>query len=274
LGKASVDVSACSRQRFAPMTHRQIIRELVACDQAHLAYVLRPAPGPTLTLIPGSFCDSSDWDGVAASLPDHISEVIIELRGHGHSWPPPRRGSVEQFARDVLLVVDHLHIERFFVGGHSIGGMVALQIAALRPHAVKGVISVEGWTSHRAARDAFGGDMDSTLSPAQREWRAACSKSVTANWTKEQVNAFARIWTEWDGYPFLATTDIPILELWGDRGRPRPALDKLRIPPRPNIQVCWVENASHFLPVERPNEVAAAIADFIRRIEIAESPSA
>ncbi len=250
------------------MSQRHTIRGRVARDEVHLAYVLRPGPGPTLILIPGSFSDSSAWDAVGASLPDHISQVIIELRGHGHSWPPPRDGSVEQFAQDVLRVADDLRLERFFVGGHSIGGMVALEVANLRPHAVRGVISIEGWTSHHA-RDAFPGDGDHTLSLAQRARKAAARRSVTARWTEDQIKAFGKIWREWDGYHFLATTDIPILEVWGDRGRPRPTLDKLRIPARPNIEVRWIENASHSLPLERPKELAEVIAAFIWRIETA-----
>ena len=254
------------------MTHRQPIRRRVPLDEGHLGYLMRPAPGPTLILIPGSFSDSTAWDDVVAALPNDISQIIIELRGHGDSWPPAREGSIEQFARDVLLVVDDLHLECFFIGGHSIGGMVALQVASVRPRAVKGVISIEGWTSHHAARDAFAGDIDSTLSPDLRARKAAHRAAVTARWTQAQIEAFARIWTRWDGYPFLAATDVPILQLWGDRGRPKPTLDKLRIPARPNIQVRWVENASHSLPLERPLELAEVIAAFIHGIETGAAP--
>jgi len=249
------------------MTHRQTLRRRVPLDEGHLSYVVRPAPGPTLILIPGSFSDSTAWDEVAAALPNHISQIILELRGHGDSWPPAREGSIEQFAGDILLVVDDLHLERFFIGGHSIGGMVALQVACVRPGAVKGVISIEGWTSHHAAREAFAGDMDSTLSPDRRARKAARRAAVTARWTQAQIEAFAKIWTRWDGYPFLAATDVPILHLSGDRGRLKPTLNKLRIPARSNIQVRWLENASHSLPVERPKELAEAIAAFIHSIE-------
>jgi pimeloyl-ACP methyl ester carboxylesterase len=249
------------------MTHRQTIRRRVPLDEGHLGYLVRPAPGPTLILIPGSFSDSTAWDDVAAALPNNISQIIIELPGHGDSWPPAREGSIERFARDVLLVVDDLDLERFFIGGHSIGGMVALQVASLRPGAVRGVISIEGWTSHQAARDAFAGDMDSTLSPDQRARKAGHRAAVTARWTQAQIEAFAKIWTHWDGYAFLAATDVPILQFWGDRGRPKPTLDRLRIPARPNIEVRWAENASHSLPLERPKELAEAIAAFIHNVE-------
>jgi pimeloyl-ACP methyl ester carboxylesterase len=93
--------------------------------------------------------------------------------------------------------------------------------------------------------------------------------SVTARWSEDQIQAFGKIWRQWDGCPFLATTDLPILEVWGDRGRPRPTLDELRIPARPNIEVRWIENAPHWLPLERAKELADMIAAFIRRIEVA-----
>jgi pimeloyl-ACP methyl ester carboxylesterase len=96
---------------------------------------------------------------------------------------------------------------------------------------------------------------------------------VTARWTQEQIAAFGRIWKAWDGCDFLAATHLPILELWGDRGRPRPTLDKLRVPARPNIEVRWIENASHSLPLQCPKELAGAIAAFIRRVETSRPPN-
>jgi len=249
------------------VTRDEFIRKQTALDEGHLSYVVRPGRGPTLILIPGSFSDCRQWDEVVRLLGDGPALVIVELRGHGGSWPPPEDGSIEQFARDVLRVADELGLERFYVGGHSIGGMVALQVGALQPARTLGVISVEGWTHHHAAQEAFGGEMSNTLSPQQNARRAASRERVTARWSEEQVTAFAQIWKRWDGSDFLATTDLPVLEVWGDRGRERPGLDKLHIPERANIEMRWVANASHTLPLERPAEVAEAIGGFIERVE-------
>ena len=56
---------------------------------------------------------------------------------------------------------------------------------------------------------------------------------------------------------------IPVLEVWGDRNRPRPSRRQRRIPERPNIQLQWMAGASHSLPLERPQEVAEAINRFV-----------
>lgn len=244
-----------------------MVRRRIRLVEGHLSCVLRPAAGPTLVLIPGSFSSAAAWDEVAAGLPPDISLVIVELRGHGDSWPPPPPGaSMEDLAADVLVAADALGLERFFIGGHSIGGMVAIEVARMRPAAVRGVISVEGWTSHEA-REAFPGDISSTLSPELRARKAARRVADTARWTQQQIADFASIWTRWDGYDFLAATDLPILEIWGDRGRPAPSLAAARIPDRPNIEVVWMANASHSLPLERPRELAAAMAGFIGRVQ-------
>jgi len=41
----------------------------------------------------------------------------------------------------------------------------------------------------------------------------------------------------------------------------------MQIPERANIDVAWVAGASHFLPLERPDETAAAANAFVRKVE-------
>jgi len=239
-------------------------RELFT-DEGHLNVLRRARPGPTAVLVPGSFQSAAQWDGVVARLGEDLDLVIVELRGHGESWPPPRNGSIEQFAGDVLVAVDTLGIERFHVGGHSIGGMVALEVARQREAEVKGVLLVEGWTNHQAADDAFDGTMTNTLSGAQQVRLEESRRRATSRWSLDARQAFATIWRAWDGHDFLCRTDLPILEIYGDRGRPQPPQTALHIPERPNIELRWIEGASHALPFERPAEVARAFMEFIAR---------
>ena len=52
----------------------------------------------------------------------------------------------------------------WFAGGHSIGGMIAIELAGQRPLELDGVISIEGWTHHEVLSQAFSGQVDATLS--------------------------------------------------------------------------------------------------------------
>ena len=69
------------------------------------------------------------------------------------------------------------------------------------------------------------------------------------------------------GPEFLQGTTLPILELYGDRGKKPASREQLYLPNRQNITLRWIENASHKLPLEEPDMVAAAIMEFITQIE-------
>ena len=243
------------------------VRRNVSIDTGHISYLVRSRPGPTLILIPGSFSDSLAFMDVINGMDDQLQIIVQEVRGHGGSWPPPRRGSIEQFAEDVLRVVDDLKLESFYVGGHSIGGMIALEVGRLRPAKLKGIISIEGWTSHHVVPNAFRGLTGNTMTTEHKEKNARLRSHVLDSWSQEEVDEFRLYWRRWDGFDFLSATDLPILEIYGDRGREKPVREKLRIPDRPNITLHWIEDVSHNMHLEAPDEIARVTDDFIAHCE-------
>ncbi|HYF38636.1 MAG TPA: alpha/beta hydrolase, partial [Gemmatimonadales bacterium] len=70
--------------------------------------------------------------------------IAMDLRGHGRS-EPPRDGnySFAGMAADVQAVVADLHIPRFVLVGHSLGGGVALTYAGLHPDRVAGLLLLD-----------------------------------------------------------------------------------------------------------------------------------
>ncbi|MCY3912005.1 MAG: alpha/beta hydrolase [Chloroflexi bacterium] len=241
------------------------VQRTIEAPGATLSHYEREGRGPPLVLIPGSFNAAGALKDIINHLDAAQHVVVVELRGHGGSWPPPVNGSIELFAQDVLQVLDRLRLGPCFVGGHSIGGMIAIEIARVRPQIVDGVISIEGWTDHHAQRDAFRDDTMSTLSAEQLEQREQLRHEVLHRWTDRQRLDFAAIWRTWDGFDVLRRTDLPILELYGDRGREPATHEQLHIPRRDNIELRWLPGASHSLPLECPCEVARLIDDFMRR---------
>ena len=242
-------------------------RDQIQTEEGIVSFLFRQRKGPALILIPGSFTDSRQWEPLLAWLDADITLVLVELRGHGKSWPPPASGSIEQFASDVLRIADRRKLRRFYTGGHSIGGMIALEMGRKWPKRIRGIISIEGWTNYHAMYDAFGAaNGPPPVSASQARYQAE-RKRATGGWTDAQRKAFGKIWRSWDGSEFLRTTTLPILEVYGDRGRPKPALDLLQIPNRATIEVQWIAGATHLVPFEKPQELANAMTDFIRRTE-------
>ncbi len=240
-------------------------RRTIDLPGRRVSCLLRPGT-PRLVLLHGSHQDSRQWAGVIENLRQDLGLVIVELAGHGQSAGLPVDLSIERLAADVFEVLDACGPGEVFVGGHSLGGMVALEMGRSRPGRIKGIISVEGWTNHHAAREAFSERMYDTLTPPQRALQEDLRRQATGHLSDEQRQAISSIWRCWDGWDFLQATDLAILECWGDRGGPRPSLSQLHIPARANIEVRWFANASHNLPLERPAELAQAMTAFLASV--------
>src|SRR5262249_30129319 len=75
-------------------------------DGGHVACAHRPGNGATIVLIPGTFGDAGVFAAISKYLDKSLNLIVIETRGIGHSWPPPARGSIEQCARDTIMILD------------------------------------------------------------------------------------------------------------------------------------------------------------------------
>ena len=228
---------------------------------------LRSGNGPTLVLIPGTWGPAAHFEEAAKDLDPDLNLILLEVPGQGDNWPPPKNATMGMLTEYAYAALEHLGVERFYLGGHSLGGMMSVEMLRICPDRLLGIIPIEGWTHHSVAEDAFHGAVTSTLNDEQMARREDIRRQVLDRWDEDERLEFAKIWRRWDGYELLATTDVPVLEIWGDRGAPIPSLKDMKIPHRPNIDIHWVNGASHSLLMEAPGEVAAAINRFIARIE-------
>lgn len=84
------------------------------------------------------------WESAGQSLAKEGFRVVRpDLRGHGESPAPEEASTMARCAEDVLALCDQLGIRRFVLGGFSLGGYVAFQIAATAPDRVVGLLLVD-----------------------------------------------------------------------------------------------------------------------------------
>jgi pimeloyl-ACP methyl ester carboxylesterase len=69
--------------------------------------------------------------------------VALDLRGHGES-SAPAEVTLEDFAADVIAVLDAAGLASAVLCGHSMAGVVALKVAVARSELVRGVAMVDG----------------------------------------------------------------------------------------------------------------------------------
>nr|WP_090578940.1 alpha/beta hydrolase [Paenibacillus sp. OV219] len=85
---------------------------------------------PDIVLLHG-FCGSSAyWEEIVPALEQHGRVIVPDLRGHGRSSAPDESPyAMEQFAEDLLALLNELNIERICLFGHSLGGYISLAFA-------------------------------------------------------------------------------------------------------------------------------------------------
>jgi 3-oxoadipate enol-lactonase len=100
-------------------------------DGFDMYYERHGSQGEALVLVHGYTGDVSDWrHQVAAFAPSH-RVLVMDHRGHGRSGAPAERSSytVSRMADDVEALVGSVGFDRYHLVGHSLGGMVAQELA-------------------------------------------------------------------------------------------------------------------------------------------------
>lgn len=98
---------------------------------------------PPAVLIHGWCCDHA----YLAPQFDHLRTdhrvIALDLRGHGRSDKPQQPYTIPGFAEDVDWLLGELAVSGAVLIGHSMGGMVALEVAARYPHRAAAVIAID-----------------------------------------------------------------------------------------------------------------------------------
>jgi pimeloyl-ACP methyl ester carboxylesterase len=114
-----------------------------------LAYE-RAGSGPTLVLLHGLGHRRQGWTAVRDKLTPYRDVISVDLPGHGQS--PPLRTSgqhpVEAIAEQTATLLSELGISRPHLAGNSLGGTIALTLAAQARAASVTVLSPAGFPGH------------------------------------------------------------------------------------------------------------------------------
>ena len=228
------------------------------------SYLDTGGTGSALIFLHGTGCEASDWEPVIERLPPSVRCVALDFRGHGKSAVPTAPFALADLAEDALRLADLLGIEEFVLAGHSLGGMAATA-AARRSKRLRGLALFEGWTRLGAGGSAF--DEGRFYGSLPKRAVAEIQRKSQETRRRFQPEIWRRFWNSveaFDGYDILQSAEMPVLEAYGGMGRNASTREKLRVPPNPHIRWQWISGAGHYLPHERPAEVAEAAASVWR----------
>lgn len=101
--------------------------------------------GPvTCIFIHGTAEGSYAWDDFANDIAPFFRVLLIDLRGHGASdWHPDGRYHIDDYVADAEIILNSLSLEKCVLVGHSLGGSIAMRIAARCPDRVYKLVLVD-----------------------------------------------------------------------------------------------------------------------------------
>ncbi len=149
--------------------------------------------GPVLVLANSLGSNLHMWDKVLPSLERNLQILRYDTRGHGKSGVPPPPYSIEQLGSDLLLLMDHLSIDRAHLCGLSLGGLVSMWLGIYSPERFERLIFAntaarigtrDGWEQRIAMVQSSGMDglalqtVERWITPAYREQHPAEMETI------------------------------------------------------------------------------------------------
>jgi pimeloyl-ACP methyl ester carboxylesterase len=106
---------------------------------ARLRYAVGGA-GPPLVLVHGLGGTIENWRALAPALAARHRVLVPDLPGHGRSSALSEAGNLDPLSHAALEMAEAEDLRNAVWVGHSLGGVVAVRAAVLRPDAVRGLV--------------------------------------------------------------------------------------------------------------------------------------
>lgn len=257
--------------------------------------------GPPLILLHATGFLAALWRPVAERLASRFRVVAVDQRGHGDSGKPADGYRFETFADDLQRLIEGLALERPLAVGHSAGATIIVVHTKQHPGLIQRAVLVEPilprpeWYAQSPMGDhanslADGARKRRAVWPGREElFRAYRTRQTFETWREDVLRLYVEEGTRpcdngqielkcppeiegqtfdaaryVDPWPMLTQMECPALVIWGAGshllgfGLERQVEEAI-----PQVRTVVVPDTTHFLPQERPDEVARLAEEFL-----------
>lgn len=205
--------------------------EKVKVNGIELAYT-RHGQGTPLVLLHGYPLDHHIWDDILPLLENTFDLIVPDLRGFGESTTVDTSYTLDDFAFDIISLLDHLGVKKTALAGHSMGGYISLAFARLFPDRVTGLALVASQTladppdrkegRYKSAEDVkqngIVGVVD-TMTPKftpNEQLQAVARKIMERQQPAAYIGALKAMAERLDSTPLLGSMKYPVVVVHGD----------------------------------------------------------
>ena len=225
------------------------------------------------------------WEPQIGALVAECRCIPIDFRGFGDSAACPPY-SVDQYADDVIGVLDALQIERAVFVGLSLGGYVAFSLWRRYAKRVRGLVLADTRASAdvvetiarrreliqvaqtqgsaAVANMQIAGLMGKTTRDKRHDLYDAAHRSMSQAPVDAIIGALEAMIDRADSTETLATIDVPTLIIVGDEDVLTPAKEARTIQAGiPGSRLEILQQAGHLSNVERPASFNTVVSEFL-----------
>ncbi|MFC3324517.1 alpha/beta fold hydrolase [Mesorhizobium cantuariense] len=247
---------------------------------------IRAGAGAPVLLIHGVGMNAAIWRDQIASMKGRHDLIAIDMLGHGTSPLPPENAALSDFAEQALRLLDHLGLASVSIVGHSMGALVALEIALRAPSRVRSIVCLNAVFRRpaalaRAVREraaALGTHGDpSAIAATLARWfgdplpQSLAGAAATARAALEGVDpeGYARTYrlfahADAEHADALAGLELPALFMTGsDDSNSTPAMSAAMARLAPHGQCLVLSGERHMMAMASPEKMTQHISAFL-----------
>jgi N-formylmaleamate deformylase len=266
-----------------PQNTKRFSRGVCEANGIHIHYLRTGGSKPPLVLLHGLTGSGACWIPLARALEGEYDVVMPDARGHGNSSTPRNGYRYEDYASDVVGLIQGLGLAAPVLLGHSMGGMTAAVVARQPATAIRAVILADPtFLSPERQREVHKSDVveqhrrllssnkDDVLAQLRLRHPQRSSELI-------ELIAAARLQTRIDAFDVLmppnpeyhelmSAISIPILLLTGDNGVVSLETAREMQNLNPRLRVEQIQAAGHGLQYDQPDRFEAAVRSFLRSV--------
>jgi N-formylmaleamate deformylase len=235
---------------------------------------------PPLVLLHGLTGSGACWSPLARALEADFDVVMPDARGHGDSSTPPNGYRYEDFAGDVVGLIQGLGLATPVLLGHSMGGMTATVVAGRNPKLLRGLVladptflspQVQDEVRESDVADQHRRMLEMSLDELVADGRTRhphrspeLIELIARARLQTSLNAFDVLKLPYPDYMQLARSiDVPTLLVISENGVVSPEVAAELQCVNPIVQVEKIPKAGHGIHYDQPECFAAIVISFL-----------
>ena len=239
--------------------------------------------GYPVILLHGFPFDHLLWEPMEKFLPGDNRFIFPDVRGFGKSLAKKSDYLMEDMAKDIIQLLDAEGVRKAIIGGHSMGGYIALEILRQAPNRLDGIILVASHIyadTEEKQSERFNTieqiDFKSLIELLEGMPNKLSTDEIVQTYCKKMVEksraigvkgALRAMAKRQSSENLWITAATPKLIIAGDNDqfiKPE-IIEKMAINGR-NVLKIIIKDAGHMLMREKPEATANALKDFIHQI--------